>query len=79
MLIACRSGPSAMGRTMWDLPRPGNSVQVAVTRILSLALILVAGAVSARAESSLTCETQGHVRHCFDHHGYESTEERSGD
>jgi hypothetical protein len=28
---------------------------------------------------TLTCETQGDRRHCFDHHGYLSTEERSGD
>jgi hypothetical protein len=34
---------------------------------------------SARALSVLTCETSGAYRHCFDHHGYESTEERSGD
>jgi hypothetical protein len=25
----------------------------------------------------LTCETQGDIRHCFDHHGYLSAEERS--
>jgi hypothetical protein len=64
---------------MWDLSRPRNSAQAAVTRILSLALVLVAGAVSPRAESSLTCETRGDIRHCFDDHGHESTEERSGD
>jgi hypothetical protein len=28
---------------------------------------------------TLTCETQGDTRHCFDHHGHLSTEERSGD
>jgi hypothetical protein len=30
---------------------------------------------------TLTCEISGagHIAHCFDHHGYESTEERSGD
>ena len=28
---------------------------------------------------TLTCETSGADRHCFDHHGYLSTEERSGD
>ena len=28
---------------------------------------------------TLTCETSGAYRHCFDHHGYESTEERRGD
>jgi hypothetical protein len=28
---------------------------------------------------TLTCETRGDTRHCFDHHGYLSTEERSGD
>jgi hypothetical protein len=27
----------------------------------------------------LTCETSGDMRHCFDHRGYESTEERSGE
>ena len=34
---------------------------------------------SACALSVLTCETSRDRRHCFDHHGYESTEERSGD
>jgi hypothetical protein len=28
---------------------------------------------------TLTCETRGDTRHCFDHHGHLSTEERSGD
>jgi hypothetical protein len=28
---------------------------------------------------TLKCETRGAYRHCFDHHGYDSTEERSGD
>jgi hypothetical protein len=28
---------------------------------------------------TVTCEVGGSYRHCFDHHGYLSTEERSGD
>ena len=40
------------------------------------ALVLAA---PASAGPTLTCETRGDIRHCFDHHGYESTEERSGD
>jgi hypothetical protein len=28
---------------------------------------------------TLTCETRRAYRHCFDHRGYQSTEERSGD
>ena len=48
-----------------------------MTRILALALAL--STAPALEQSTLTCETQGDRRHCFDHHGYLSTEERSGD
>jgi hypothetical protein len=46
-------------------------------RALTLAVALALGG-SAVAQT-LTCETSGAYRHCFDHRGYESTEERSGD
>jgi hypothetical protein len=45
-------------------------------RVISFALALAAARASA---GTLTCETQGDTRHCFDHHGYLSTEERNGD
>jgi hypothetical protein len=32
-----------------------------------------------RNRAKLACETRDDTRHCFDHHGYTSTEERSGD
>jgi hypothetical protein len=41
-----------------------------------LALVV---ATSPALGQSLTCETRGDTRHCFDHHGYLSTEEQSGD
>jgi hypothetical protein len=47
------------------------------SRILSLALALAPA--PAWPEQTLTCETSGAYRLCFDHHGYESTEQRSGD
>jgi hypothetical protein len=51
-----------------------------MTRVLAFALILsAASAVTETPTPTLTCETRGDIRHCFDHHGYESTEERSGD
>ena len=40
---------------------------------------LIATAPALAQPSGLTCETSGAYRHCFDHHGYLSTEERSGD
>jgi hypothetical protein len=43
---------------------------------LALALAMIVGQSLAQI---LTCETSGAYRHCFDHHGYLSTEERSGD
>jgi hypothetical protein len=46
--------------------------------ILALALVLAAAPAVAQTPT-LTCETRGDIRHCFDHHGYESTEERSRD
>jgi hypothetical protein len=47
-------------------------------RLVVLALALAAATASAQTPT-LTCETRGDTRRCFDHHGYESTEERSGD
>jgi hypothetical protein len=44
-----------------------------------VAAVLTALAASPAAAQSLICETSGATRHCFDHHGYLSTEERSGD
>ena len=46
-------------------------------RVVALALALAMTGPS--LGQTLTCETQGDTRHCFDHHGYLSTEERSGD
>jgi hypothetical protein len=46
-------------------------------RILALALGIAMTVHS--LGQALTCKTQGDRRHCFDHHGYLSTEERSGD
>jgi hypothetical protein len=43
-----------------------------------LALALSAAPALAQTPTH-TCETSGAYRHCFDHHGYLSTEERSGD
>jgi hypothetical protein len=42
------------------------------------AAILTGSALGAHAQT-LTCETSGAYRHCFDHHGYLSIEQRSGD
>jgi hypothetical protein len=42
---------------------------------LALALVLIGGGSLAQ---TLTCETRSDTRHYFDHHGYESTEERRG-
>jgi hypothetical protein len=42
-------------------------------------LIALAAAPALAQTPPLTCETRGAYRHCFDHHGYESTEELSGD
>jgi hypothetical protein len=47
-----------------------------MTRILALALALAAAPASAQTPT-LTCEASGSYRHCFDHHGYESTEQQS--
>jgi hypothetical protein len=45
-------------------------------RLVAPAFALVA--VPALAQTpTLTCEMRGDIRHCFDHHGYESTEQRS--
>jgi hypothetical protein len=57
-----------------DHPAGGGG---AMRRVLFLALALTAA--PAAAGEMLTCETQGDRRHCFDQHGYLSTEERSGD
>jgi hypothetical protein len=43
---------------------------------LALALAIVTGPALGQ---NLTCETRGDIRHCLDHHGFETTEERSGD
>jgi hypothetical protein len=49
-------------------------------RIVALTFASLIAAASGFAQTpTLTCETSGAYRHCFDHHGYESTEERSGD
>jgi hypothetical protein len=48
-----------------------------MSRVLILTLALAKTGPS--LGQTLTCETRGSYRHCFDHHGYESTEERSGD
>jgi hypothetical protein len=45
-----------------------------MTRVLALAFALATA--PAAAGQTLTCETRGDTRHCFDHHGYLSTEER---
>jgi hypothetical protein len=51
-----------------------------MTRVIALAFASLVAATPASAQPpTLTCETRGAYRHCFDHHGYESTEERSGD
>jgi hypothetical protein len=42
----------------------------------TLALVLALAAAPASAQT-LTCETSGSYRHCFDHHGYESTVQSS--
>jgi hypothetical protein len=47
-------------------------------RRLALALALALTGVPSLVQT-LSCETSGAYRHCFDHHGNESTEERSGD
>jgi hypothetical protein len=46
-----------------------------MTRVLALAVAVLTGPAVGQ---SLTCETRGDIRHCFGHHGYLSTEERSG-
>ena len=47
-------------------------------RIVPVALALAS--VSASAGPTLTCETRGDIRHCWDSHGNTViTEERSGD
>jgi hypothetical protein len=47
-------------------------------RVLALTFALAAAPALAQT-GTLTCEQSGDRRHCFDHHGYEATEERSGD
>jgi hypothetical protein len=49
-----------------------------MTRALVLALVFAASPAVAQSPT-LTCETSGAIRHCFDHHSYLPTEERSGD
>jgi hypothetical protein len=51
----------------------------AMTRLVVLALALAAAPAS--AGPTLTCEISGagKAAHCFGHHGYLSTDERSGD
>jgi hypothetical protein len=46
---------------------------------LKSALLAVPLMAPAAHSQTLTCETQGDRRHCFDHHGYESVEERGRD
>ena len=47
-------------------------------RILALALAFAMTGPSLKGQT-LTCDISGSHRHCFDHYGYLSTEERSGD
>jgi hypothetical protein len=48
-----------------------------MTRVLILTFALAMTGQS--LSQTLTCETSSGYRHCYDHHGYLSTEERSGD
>ena len=48
-----------------------------MTRFLALALALVLTGGPSPGQT-LTCETSGAYRRCFDHHGYLATEERGG-
>jgi hypothetical protein len=48
-----------------------------MTRVLASALVLTL--TGPALGQTLTCETSGDHRHCFDHHSYVSTEERTGD
>jgi hypothetical protein len=48
-----------------------------VTRLLALAFALAA--TSPSLAQTVTCEANGSYRHCLDHRGYLSTEERRGD
>jgi hypothetical protein len=56
------------------------------TIVLALASLALAAAPASagpptlttpRGASEMTCEISGAYRHCFDHHGYESTEQQS--
>jgi hypothetical protein len=47
--------------------------------VLLVLLAALLGHARAALAQTLTCETSGAYRHCFDHRGYESTEERRGD
>jgi hypothetical protein len=55
------------------MTRRGCAIAVALTMVMA-----ASQPESACALSVLTCETSRDRRHCFDHHCYESTEERSG-
>jgi hypothetical protein len=47
-----------------------------MTRLIAVALAIVAIGGPSHGQT-LTCEISGAYRHCFDHHGYESTEQQS--
>jgi hypothetical protein len=49
---------------------------VVLTTAIVFVILVIAGALHAQ---TLTCTKDDHVRHCFNHQGYESTEERSRD
>jgi hypothetical protein len=62
--------------------RANESDRAAVSRgvatfVVSFVLALAALPAAAAFGGEITCETSGDIRHCFDHHGFESTEERS--
>jgi hypothetical protein len=51
-----------------------------MTRILALAFALVAATPASAGPPTLTCETRGDIRHCWNERGDTVlTEERSGD
>jgi hypothetical protein len=66
--------PAKTGRTS----KRGNKTQGIGRGRIALALTFAAATPAGAQPPGLTCETSGDRRHCFDHHGYLSTEERSG-
>jgi hypothetical protein len=51
----------------------------ALVFVLTIVALVVAGLLASARGQTLTCEASGAYLHCFDHHGYLSTEERRGD